>query len=236
MKISTAFMKKNKHFFYLLLFVPLLLWFYACEKSMQPKYNMHCVLDNYIPFIKYFIIPYLLWFPYMGFAFLYLGLKDKKSYLKLLLFLISGMSISYIIFIAFPTGQDLRREIEGKDVFLSLVTFIRNIDPPTNVCPSIHVLNSIGVHTVIANSDNTSRRVKLFSLINMILICASTVFIKQHSILDVIAGIGIALVLSIMIYVLPNLYLSKNGIKHLKENNKSKMRRIFCLRQGDRFR
>ena len=219
MKTTVDLLKKNKHFFYLLFFIPLLLWFYFCEKSIHPRYNMHCIIDNYIPFIKYFIIPYLLWFPYMGFAFLYLGIKDKKSYLKLLFFLISGMSISYIIFIVFPNGQDLRMEVNGDDIFLNLVMFIRNIDPPVNVFPSIHVLNSIGVHTAIANSDKATRKVKIFSLINMILICASTVLIKQHSVLDVAAGIAVSIILSMIIYVLPSLYYSKNRtFKRLNKN------------------
>jgi membrane-associated phospholipid phosphatase len=212
------FLKNNKHFLYLLFFIPLLLWFYFCEKSIQPKYNMHCSVDNYIPFFKYFIIPYLLWFPYMGFAFVYLGLKDKRSYLKLLAFILSGMSISYIIFIVFPTGQDLRPMIDGNDIFSNLIKMIQGIDPPTNVCPSIHVLNTIGVHTAIVSYKNVPNRIKIVSLLNMVLICASTVFIKQHSILDVAAGLALSAILLLIIFVIPEVFI--NNKNRISENLK----------------
>ena len=39
---------------------------------------MHVALDDYIPFCEYFVIPYLMWFLYVGGAIVSFYLKAKK--------------------------------------------------------------------------------------------------------------------------------------------------------------
>lgn len=62
-----------------MLFIPLLIWFSCIERSIVPKYVMHAKFDDYIPFVPIFIIPYLSWFIYIGFGFLYSAVKSKKN-------------------------------------------------------------------------------------------------------------------------------------------------------------
>lgn len=206
MKRFIKLIKKHNHFLYLLIFIPLILWFFIGAKSITPVYYMYCSIDDSIPFRKIFVIPYMFWFAYMIVAFLYLGLKSKRDFLKLLIFIFLGMSISFSVFIIYPTGQGLRPLLESQGAFSNLVSFIYYVDPPINVCPSIHVLNSIGVHLAISNYDGAKGKIKIFSFIIMILICISTVFIKQHSFIDVIWGSILAVVLYICVYVVPNLF------------------------------
>ena len=60
-------LKKYGHIWtlgYAFIYLP---WFFHLEKTVTRDYAvMHTVLDDYIPFIEYFIIPYLLWFVYVG--------------------------------------------------------------------------------------------------------------------------------------------------------------------------
>ena len=60
-------------------------------------------------------------------------------------------------------------------------------DTPTNVLPSIHVFNSIGVCIAISHNRVLSRRkvIHYGSLVLGISIILATMFLKQHSVIDV---------------------------------------------------
>ena len=210
--------KEYKHFLYLLIFLPLLFWFYICQQHLQPKYIIHSKIDDYIPFLKVFIIPYLFWFFYIGIGLMYFGMKSKKDYFYLIKLIYISMTVCYIIYCVLPSGQSLRPVIKNTDIFSRLVNFIYTIDPPTNVCPSLHVIDAISVNIVVWNSElfENNKKVKIISLICMILICASTMFIKQHSIIDVFAGIGFSIVLYLSVYIVPELIQNREAKTNAK--------------------
>ena len=198
-------LKRYSHLRMVLLFIPLLIWFSYIERSMVPKYVMHAKLDDYIPFVPIFIIPYLSWFIYIGFGFLYSAVKSKKEFYRLCIFIFGGMTISYIIYMLFPNGQNLRPKSLGNDIFSQIIGLIYKIDTPTNVLPSIHIMDSIALNTAIINcaERDKNKRMEYISAIWMILICVSTLLVKQHSILDVAAGAVLSACLYVFIYVLP---------------------------------
>lgn len=113
-------------------------------------------------------------------------------------FLCIGMSICLLICTVFPNGLNLRPEVFTRDnLFIDLVKGLYATDTPTNVCPSIHVYNSIGVHIAVvrAKSLENKRYVRIISLITCILICMSTMFLKQHSVIDVCAACILAFIM-----------------------------------------
>lgn len=159
-------------------------------------------IDNYIPFCKYFIIPYVLWYPYVGLFLILLCILDKKNYYRALVTLIVGMLLSDFIFYIFPTTVP-RPNVIGSDIFSKLVLLVYNNDQPCNCFPSIHVLNSMLMLLYVNKSVYFSKVVKLISSIIAISIILSTVFVKQHVILDVVGGIVLAYLL----------YLTANSFK-----------------------
>ncbi|MDO4268839.1 MAG: phosphatase PAP2 family protein [Eubacteriales bacterium] len=198
-------LKKYGHIWvmgYVLLYLP---WFFHLEANTPAQYTvMHAALDDKIPFNEYFIIPYLFWFVYVAGAVLYFFFTNKTDYYRLCGFLFVGMTISMIIFMIFPNGTDLRVSVNpDKNVFCRLVDIIHAADTPTNVFPSIHVYNSLGVHFAVMNSRSLRDRrgVRWFSLAAMVLICMSTVFLKQHSVLDVLGGVVLAYVMYPVVYM-----------------------------------
>ncbi|ABW19506.1 hypothetical protein Clos_1968 [Alkaliphilus oremlandii OhILAs] len=195
-----------KHFALLSLYGVLYLWFYYLERTVVPEYDMFSPLDHKIPFIKEFVIPYLFWYIYMAFGFVYLGIVSKKDYYRLFLFMFIGMSVCYAVYGIFPNGQSLRPVITGDDIFSRTMKYIYATDTPTNVAPSIHVLNSIAIHIGLMGYEpfKKNRGLKLVSLIIMVTISASTVLVKQHSILDGIWAIALSIVLYVGIYVVPD--------------------------------
>jgi hypothetical protein len=196
--------KKYKHgwaFSYFLIYIP---WFRYLERTVTTSYHvMYSVIDSYIPFNEYFIVPYYFWFIYMTATLVYLFLKDAGEFYRYILFLAAGMSFCLFVCQIYPNGTDFRPVVdESKNWATKLVAFIHKVDTNTNVFPSIHVYNSIGTHIAICKSKYLSpiKYMKAFSLISLLSISASTVFLKQHSIIDVIGAIIIGYIAYILIY------------------------------------
>lgn len=200
-----GFLSRHRYLYLLLLFIPMQIWFDYLELTINPQYITSIDFDHKIPFIKEFVVPYLLWFLFVPFGVIYVGAHSKGDFVKLIIFLFGSMAIANIMFTVFPNAQNLRPVIRSDDPFSMLVKKIYLVDTPTNVCPSIHVINSIAVNSALQHSDAFSAKKfrKVFSSVLTILICLSTVFIKQHSILDVVIGIVISALFYIPLYILP---------------------------------
>jgi len=169
-----------------------------------PEYIIQITLDRYIPFTPIFVIPYLIWFLYIAFGCLYTGLKSKENFYKLLIFLCAGMSTAYILYMIFPNAQGFRPVVTNNDIFSILVRFIYATDTPTNVCPSVHVINGFAVDAALRHTKPfCSKRIfRYLSFTLFILICISTVFIKQHSVFDVYCGLLVGGLFYIPLYKL----------------------------------
>lgn len=169
-----------------------LLWFRFLEATNTVNYHViHCRLDNLIPFNEYFIPFYLYWFVYIAFALILL-LRDKKysdEYFLYAVYLSVGMSICLLICTIFPNGTDFRPSINPDANWATrLVAMIYATDTPTNVFPSIHVYNAVGTYIALSRHYKNNRVISFFNFVSMIMICASTVFLKQHSVIDVAGG------------------------------------------------
>lgn len=172
-----------------LLSIPFLHIFYEVLNNYHTKAtNIAISIDHQIPFVPEFIIPYIGWYFFMFFYLIYFFQKDRKLYYQSLISINIGMIISYIIYFFFQTTFP-RPVIEGNDFFTNLVRFIYTNDQPYNCFPSIHVLTTFVIMYAMFKSDINSYAHRSIIYIFGSLIILSTVFVKQHSILDGIASI-----------------------------------------------
>lgn len=208
--------KKYGHIWIMAYFAIYLPWFLYLEKHVTTRYHvMHSVVDDWIPFNEYFIIPYFLWFAYIAAVILWFFFTNKEDYYRVCILLFTGMTLSLLICTLFPNGTDFRPYVDPeKNIFAKAVSLLYATDTCTNVFPSIHVYNSVAVHIGIIRSEQfkNNRIVRLISGVLMVSICMSTVFLKQHSIIDV-AG---ALLLCGAVY--PLVYAP--GAQRSRENDK----------------
>ena len=204
--IDTAktFIKKYSHawvFLYAFIYLP---WFNYLEEHVQKNYFViHSPLDDFIPFVEYFIIPYYFWFIFMGICVFYFFFTDKKGFYRITTFLIVGMTAFLIICTVFPNGLNLRPTVFTRDNFcVDLVRRLYTLDTPTNVLPSIHVFNTVGVLIAAAHSEKlrAHKGIMWSIFITGFLIILSTVFLKQHSVTDVIAAFAMACIIYPFIY------------------------------------
>lgn len=171
------------------------------EKYTVPIYWISCPLDALIPFMPAFVLAYLVWFPLIAIVLITLCFHNREDFVRTILLLYAGMAVAILICAIFPHGQSLRPIITEKDIFSLLVRdLIYANDTNTNCCPSIHVLNQLAIYIGICKSKMFRNRkgIKFLSLLLTILVCASTCFIKQHSLVDV----TLALLLEIPLYLL----------------------------------
>ena len=175
---------------YLLIYFP---WFSWLEKHVTKHFHIiHMSVDDRIPFVEFFIVPYLLWFAYVAIAVMYFFFQNKSEYYRLCAFLFIGMTVFLIVSTVYPNGHYLRPVyFERNNIFTELVRGLYRTDTPTNLFPSIHVYNSIGVNIAIWHSENfkKNKRIRYGSAVLMVSIILSTMFLKQHSVFDVITGI-----------------------------------------------
>lgn len=178
--------------------------FRAVEDAGHVHFHIiHTWLDEQIPFCRYFIVPYFLWFGLIGAGVTWFVMKcrDRNEYYKLISMLMMGMTIFIVVSVVYPNKLDLRpAAVEGNDVFASLVRYLYSTDTPTNVLPSIHVYNSMAVcYAVNGNVDLRKKKWIIAGTdVLTLLIVLSTMFLKQHSVIDVSMGIVMSVVLQVV--------------------------------------
>ena len=177
-------------------------FFALLERTIQtPDLWVHCQLDDLIPFCKYAIVPYILWFPWIPFTLFYLLYKaPREDFWRLCIPLFTGMTMTLLFYAIVPNGLALRpKYVPGTDIFAQLVRMIYRSDTPMNVCPSIHVFNSVTLALAYHHCARLRGRKWLWVRVSADLLCVSiilsTMLLKQHSVFDVMGGIILALTL-----------------------------------------
>lgn len=173
-------------------------FFYFVE-SLSLNYRvMHTKLDDLIPFNEFFIIPYGIWFLFVGLTVINVIFRAGDDYFVKFLYLLFGaMTFCLIINILFPSMVDLRPKTYLRDnIFVDMVKFMHKIDTPTNVCPSIHayaqvVCNQVYLKHLVGEKEKAK---KIIAKITTVLVLMSTVILKQHSVIDLVVGTLLGLV------------------------------------------
>lgn len=195
------YLKKSKHLWIIPAYgIFYMISFMLVERIPVETHLIHTFLDDKIPFCEYFIIPYVLWYFVVIGSILYfaLGSPGRKEYYQYMGTLGVGMTLFLIISYVYPNGQNLRPVLEGGSPFIQAVQFLYLIDTPTNIFPSMHVFNAVACCVALLNNKKC-RQSRIFTAGNIILtvsIVLSTMFLKQHSVEDVVT----ALILNMICY------------------------------------
>ena len=210
MSYVKSFCRKYKHLFPLAIFLIFYLSVFVYVEN-RPDYHMHLLssrFDHLIPFCELFVIPYILWFFYITFGVLFFGIveKNRDQYYQLSANLMIGMALFLLISLIWPNGHTLRPAVFPRDnIFTRLVIMIYSSDTSTNVFPSIHVFNTIAMHTAVRHSTTLKNHpwaVRLSGIL-AVSIVLSTMFIKQHTVIDVVGAMGLNLITWYLLYRQP---------------------------------
>lgn len=164
-------------------------------------YSMHIWLDDVVPFCEWFVIPYVSWYGLIVFSLGYFALYDIDSFKRLSKYIIFTQLVAMAIYILLPSRQDLRPEQFPRENVLSwIVGLLYRFDTNTGVCPSLHVGYSLGIASVWCKQRDAKPWWKVTVTVWVILICLSTMFVKQHSAADVLAALPMCLAAELVIY------------------------------------
>lgn len=189
-----------QHGFYLLGHILALL---LKTPSFCPKID---AIDGLIPLIPVFIIPYIWSYVYWGMAPMVASKCEKehyKDYLAAYLFsCIAGMIVLAIL----PTTLDRNAEgiydtVKYNGFFADIMRLWYKLDGAEiayNLFPSFHCLNSTISYLGVAGRKEVPLAFRIYSLVITIVIYCSTLLVKQHYFVDVISGVGIALIVFII--------------------------------------
>ncbi|ORX83241.1 hypothetical protein BCR32DRAFT_267126, partial [Anaeromyces robustus] len=205
-----SFVSKYKHaWLFVVFFFGIMPWFDLLEKYITEDSDytvLHVKLDDKIPFHEIFAIPYVLWYFYFVFTAVYLFFVSVKDFYKFGAYIMIGMAICLFTCTVFPNGQDLRVKSFPRQNFMTdIVNKFYTTDTPTNVFPSMHCFNSIVFAVSLNHCEKIAKSkfkwfILIFTVTLSILIMLSTVFIKQHSVVDVYAAIVLGIILYPLIY------------------------------------
>ena len=201
-----ALWKKYRHalvLLYGLIYMPCFIWLES--RANLPYHVIHVRLDDLIPFSEVFIVPYLLWFVYVAAVFVYLFFQfdKKKEFYQYCIFLFTGMTLFLVVSTVYPNGHLLRpASFERHNIFTFAVQMLYRTDTATNIFPSIHVFNSIAAHVAVAKNRKLGGNIWIRggSFLLMVSIILATMFLKQHSVLDVIAGTLLGVLMEQLVY------------------------------------
>jgi membrane-associated phospholipid phosphatase len=175
----------------------LLLW--VALNARAARYNMQTRLDETIPFLPQFAFAYLAIFILLPIAALKIFLTPLGT--EYLLSMVLGIYSAALPWYFFP-GKSNRPEILGASISEKLVRSIYTGNPHANTFPSIHVFSSCITAYYLSLLFAPWSLAFYFAAL---LISLSTLFIKQHHVLDVLAGILWATVSVALAHTLVNL-------------------------------
>ncbi|MBQ1264296.1 MAG: phosphatase PAP2 family protein [Oscillospiraceae bacterium] len=187
----------------------LLSWFgyfamYFLTETFIPRESchvVHCALDDIVPFCEWFVIPYVFWYLLVFGSLVYFAVYNPNSFRNLQWYIIITQIVAMAVYILYPNRQDLRPDVMPRENALTaVISFLYSFDTSTNVCPSLHVAYSLGIASVWLKEKDVSVLWKIAIVVMVILICLSTSFIKQHSVVDILAALPLGVLAEILVY------------------------------------
>ena len=164
---------------------------------------VHCALDDMIPFREEFVVFYCFWFLLVFGSLLFYLLYDQERFIRLQVYIMFTQAVAMVIYIFWPSIQNLRPETFPRENFFTWVlSLIYAFDTPTGVCPSLHVAYSMGIASTWLGDRYAPKVWKVFVTAAAVIISISTMFVKQHSAVDVFAAVGLGLAAEIFVRII----------------------------------
>lgn len=203
MQVVKTFVKDHPHMWWGL-FLPLYLAaFFIIEKFVTgPYWVTQLPADQLIPFCPYFIFFYMSWSPLLAVLGVYLILKDAEGFRRYIWMLALSFFSATVFCVLVPNCQELRpADLQVRDIFTWAVQLTYDLDTNTNVFPSVHVVGVIDAWFAIWHSKRLKKWTWRWGTgLYGLAVIASTMFIKQHAIIDVLAGLVLGFACNFVVY------------------------------------
>ncbi len=176
-----------KHLGFMLSIPALNVFYLLLNNPYRGVHSLVTDIDRSLPFLSIFILPYSGWYIFIFATLTYLCLRDRKTYYNALASINISLIICYLIYFFYQTTVP-RPALAGNDFFTQMVTWVYTKDQPFNCFPSIHCLLSYLMMAAINTSKIKNKKNSFIICSIALLIILSTLFVKQHVLLDALAA------------------------------------------------
>ena len=151
-------------------------------------YDLSLPIDRMIPFTPFMMSVYVLAYVVWIVGFIVIGRESREVCYEVLTAEQIAKLCCLVAFIAIPTTI-IRPEVTGTGFFQWLSRLIYSMDSPDNLLPSVHCLENWICFRGAMKCKKVGKGYKIFMFVAAILVFASTLMVKQHVVLDVVAAI-----------------------------------------------
>lgn len=157
----------------------------------KPHYDFTAAFDAMTPFAPFTVSVYWLSFLYFSIVFLLMARQETTLSHRFFAADLLAKTACLPCFLFLPT-TNIRPAVVGNGIWDVLMRFLYQMDAPTNLFPSIHCLLAWLCYLGVRDMRESGRAAKVMALLTAAVICVSTLTTKQHVIVDVFAGVGLA--------------------------------------------
>lgn len=154
----------------------------------REHYIIKIFLDDLIPFRTEFILIYILAYLHWIIGYLMIARESQEVCYRVISADLVAKLATGLVFLLIPTTID-RPWPTGTGIWDQLTRMIFSMDAADNLFPSIHCLESWMVFRGSLYMKNPPAFYRPVMFVFAILVFASTVFLKQHLVVDIAGGI-----------------------------------------------
>ena len=154
-------------------------------------YDLSLSVDHSIPFVPAFVVVYVLSYIQWTVGFILIARDSRELCGRVISGELIAKLICLILFLLVPTTMT-RPAVTSDGFFNTIVGYIYKLDAPDNLFPSIHCLESWVCFRGAMQMKKVGPWYRYVTLLFSLSVFASTVLIKQHLAVDIVAGILVA--------------------------------------------
>lgn len=153
--------------------------------------NLTSSIDGIVPFIPEFIVVYFGCYILWVINYCIIARQNKEQRYRFFTADFYARIVCLICFLLLPT-TNTRPVLIGGDIWTEAVRFLYSIDPANNLLPSIHCMASWFCYIGIRKNEKIPLWYRRFTGIAALVVFYSTLALRQHVLVDVIAGVAVA--------------------------------------------
>ena len=165
---------------------PLCNWLTAKRETV---FSLYVSAELQIPFVPEFVWIYLSLYLLFVIPPFFLSASRMNALGKRL---VGATIFCGIVFLIIPAELGFERTVPEDPFYNAMFAHLFAVDLPHNMAPSLHVTFSAMILFVLLNESQSTASTTVFR-IWLVLICASTVLVHQHHLLDVVTGLLVAM-------------------------------------------
>ncbi|WP_151409417.1 phosphatase PAP2 family protein [Anaerococcus sp. Marseille-P9784] len=173
--------------------------YFGCEFFQKNPKNMDLPIDKKIPALPYFALIYVLWFPLIAIFPISLFKEAKNLYELYVICWIIDIVISVIIYLAYPTTCTRPKDLENIKGGWMLKILYKFSYKGLNCSPSMHCSISTLVFIFALAASTMPINLRIIYSTTALGIILSTLFTKQHVLIDLVTGVLLALVIFLIL-------------------------------------